>query len=254
MPLDPEAATIDPIRFTNNRLLDLFSDELAERLRPHASYVRLEVGDVLFTAGQNLEHTYFPQSPTMISLLVDVDNDRTVEVASIGKEGAIGGIVSCGDLPCFTRAQVHVGGGALRLPLDKIEEAKRESLFLRDLYCRYADYLLAQVMQSVACSAFHSIEERASRWLLTAQDRSGDNLQLTQEALAGLLGVQRTTVNAIAKQLQEEGLIAYRRGKIEVKERDKLKARACECYDKVERHYAKVLDGSTAGWIADCQT
>ena len=145
-------------------------------------------------------------------MVVDLDDGRSVEVASIGREGAVGGIVSCGHSPAFSRAEVIVAGPALRVPMRIIEEAKARSGHLRNLFCRYSDYLLAQIMQSVACNSFHPIEARAARWLLTAQDRAGSRLALTQESLAGLLGVQRTTVNAVARELQDEGLITTRRG------------------------------------------
>jgi hypothetical protein len=119
----------------------------------------------------------------MISMIIDLEDGRSVEVASIGKEGAVGGIVSCGHVPAFARAEATVGGPAARVPMRVIEQAKASSGHLRNLFCRYSDYLLAQIMQSVACNSFHSIEQRAARWLLTAQDRAGDRLELTQEAL-----------------------------------------------------------------------
>ena len=125
----------------------------------------------------------------MISMIVELEDGRSVEVASIGKEGAVGGIVSCGHAPAFSRAEAMVAGPALRVPMTIVEEAKTRSGHLRNLFCRYSDYLLAQIMQTVACNSFHSIEARAARWLLTAHDRTGHHLELTQEALAGLLGV-----------------------------------------------------------------
>jgi CRP-like cAMP-binding protein len=112
---------------------------------------------------------------------------------------------------------------------------------LRNLFCRYADYLLAQIMQTVACNSFHPIEARAARWLLTAHDRGGSRLELTQESLAGLLGVQRTTVNAVARELQDEGLITTRRGTIEVHDRAGLERRTCECYNRVERFFGEIV-------------
>jgi hypothetical protein len=183
----------------------------------------------------------------MISLIVDMAGGRSVEVASIGKEGAVGGIVSCGRSPAFTRAEVMVPGPALRVPMKAIEEAKDRSGHLRNLFCRYSDYLLAQIMQTVACNSFHSIESRAARWLLTAQDRGGSRLELTQESLTGLLGVQRTTVNAVARELQDEGLITTRRGIIQVHDRDGLERRACECYSRVESFFGDVLGKSGHG-------
>ena len=122
-----------------------------------------------------------------------------------------------------------------------LEEAKRQSAFVANLFCRFSDYLLAQVMQSAACNAFHSIPERAARWLLHAQDRAGDRIELTQEALAGLLGVQRTTVNAVIRTFQDEGVIATNRGIIRVTDRAGLKRRSCECYQKLEEHFAAVI-------------
>ncbi|WP_265569307.1 Crp/Fnr family transcriptional regulator [Sphingomicrobium nitratireducens] len=253
MPYSPDVELDDGIRFSENLLLAMMPERLREKLEPHGKHVMLEVGDILFASGDNVEYTFFPYKPTMISLLVDLDDKRRVEVASIGQEGAIGGIVSCGDLPAYTRSEVQVAGTALKIPMHIVEELKRDSLFMRDLYCRYADYLLAQVMQSVACNAFHPIECRAARWLLTAQDRSGDRLELTQEALAGLLGVQRTTVNAVARQLQAEGLISYRRGVITVKDREELEHRSCECYASVHKHFRKVLGSKESSWIASCE-
>ncbi len=188
----------------------------------------------------------------MISLVVDMDDGRSVEVASIGREGAVGGIVSCGHAPAFSRAEVMVAGPAVRVPMSIVEEAKAESGHLRNLFCRYSDYLLAQIMQTVACNSFHSIEARAARWLLTAQDRAGSRLELTQESLAGLLGVQRTTVNAVARELQDEGLITTRRGIIEVHDRDGLERRSCECYARVENFFGDILGPGGQGGNKNC--
>src|SRR5919107_811763 len=121
---------------------------------------------------------------------------------------------------------VLIGGPAFRVPMEALEDAKNRSPFIANLFCRFSDFLLAQVMQSVACNAFHSIPERAARWLLHAQDRVGSRLELTQEALAGLLGVQRTTVNAVIRGLQEEGLVTTGRGVVHVTDRAALEARA----------------------------
>src|SRR5205807_4109893 len=112
-----------------------------------------------------------------------------------------------------------VGGPVFRVPMPALEDAKNRSSFIANLFCRFSDYLLAEVMQSVACNAFHSIPERAARWLLHAQDRAGDRIELTQEALAGLLGVQRTTVNAVIQSLQSDGLIVTGRGTVRVTDR-----------------------------------
>jgi CRP-like cAMP-binding protein len=233
--------------FATNRLLSTFPAEARALIEPFGTVVQLNAGETVHARGAHVRSTYFPIGPTMLSLVIDLSNDRSIEVATIGHEGAVGGIVSCGHAPAFGRAQVLVPGSALEVPMEALEDAKMRSGLIRNLFCRYSDYLLAQVMQSVACNSFHSIEQRAARWLLTAQDRAGSTIELTQEAFASLLGVQRTTVNAVIGTLQDEGLITTRRGLIRVVDRAGLKQRACECHDAVERHFAAVIGISGSG-------
>ncbi len=227
--------------FIDNRLLATFPMPLRQSLREQIEIINLDAGDTVLRRGIDVDSSIFPFGTTMISMIVDLGEGHSVEVASIGKEGAVGGIISCGHAPAFARAEAIVAGPAARVPMRVIEEAKASSGHLRNLFCRYADYLLAQVMQSVACNSFHPIERRAARWLLTAQDRAGSKLELTQEALAGLLGVQRTTINAVARQLGDEGLITTRRGTISVENRAALEKRACECYDRVEHFFGDIV-------------
>ncbi len=188
----------------------------------------------------------------MVSLVVELSDGRSVQVASIGREGAVGGIVSCGHAPAFADAKVMVPGPALRASLTALEEVKGRSSFVGNIFCRFADYLLAEVMQSAACNTFHTIQQRAARWLLTAQDRAGDRIELTQEALADLLGVQRTTVNAVVGSLQDLGLISARRGRVIVVDRAGLKRHACECYAIVEQHFGAVIGPSGSGGSKGC--
>ena len=233
--------------FIDNRLLATFPMELRRSLREQVEIIHLDAGDKVLRRGVDVDSSIFPFGTTMISMIVDLGEGRAVEVASIGKEGAVGGIVSCGHAPAFARAEAIVAGPAARVPMRMIEEAKASSGHLRNLFCRYADYLLAQVMQSVACNSFHPIDQRAARWLLTAQDRAGSKLELTQEALAGLLGVQRTTINAVARQLADEGLITTRRGTISVHDRAALEARSCKCYDRVEHFFGDIVGDGGLG-------
>ncbi len=237
--------------FAGNRLLSTFPKEARAMIEPYAERVELALGQVVQGRGDDVTWTYFPFGPAMVSLVVDLSGGRSIEVASIGHEGAIGGIVSCGHAPAFARSEVLVAGPALRVEMKALEDAKTRSGHIRNLFCRFSDYLLGQVMQSVACNSFHTIEQRAARWLLTAQDRAGNNIELTQEALAGLLGVQRTTVNAVVRVLQDEGMIATRRGSIKVTDRAGLKRRACECYDAIERHFADIIGTSGSGRNSD---
>jgi len=209
--------------------------------------IDLGPGEIVLARGEQVRFSVFPVGPTMISMTVELSGGRTAEVASIGREGAVGGIVSCGHAPAFSRAEVLVPGPAFRLPMRALEDAKKRSPFIENLFCRFSDYLLAQVMQSVVCNAYHSIPERAARWLLHAQDRAGDRIELTQEAFAGLLGVQRTTVNAVIRDLAAEQLITTARGSVRVTDRAGLKRRACECYQRLQDHFTAVIGTSGSG-------
>ena len=233
--------------FAGNHLLSTFSPEARALIEPFGSIVRLETGEVVLNRGDEVQAALFPLDPTLISQVVELSDGRSVEAALIGLRGAVGGIISCGQAPAFANASVLVGGPAFRVPMQALEDAKRRSPFIANLFCRFSDYLLSQVMQSVACNAFHSIPERAARWLLHAQDRTGDRIELTQEALAVLLGVQRTTINAVIQALQSEGLIETRRGVVQVTDRTGLKRHACECYQRLEDHFSAVIGPSGKG-------
>ena len=159
--------------FAGNRLLATFSREARALIEPFGTTIELNPGETVLTRGEQVSATVFPVAGTMISMTVELSRGRSVEVASVGREGAVGGIVSCGHAPAFSRAEVLVPGEAFKVPMEALEDAKKRSPFIANLFCRYSDYLLSQVMQSVACNAFHSIAERAARWLLHAQDRAG---------------------------------------------------------------------------------
>lgn len=233
--------------FAGNRLLSTFSREARALIEPFGTMIDLEPGDLILQRGEQVRASLFPVGSTMITMVVELTGGRSVEVASIGRGGAVGGIVSCGQAPAFSRAEVLIGGRAFRVPMEALEDAKKRSPFIGNLFCRYSDYLLSTVMQSVACNAFHSIPERAARWLLYVQERAGDRIELTQEALARLLGVQRTTVNAVIKDLASEGLIATSRGTVRVIDRAGLKRRSCECYQRLRDHYSAVIGPSGSG-------
>lgn len=233
--------------FKGNSLLATFPPQLRQSVRDEIEIIRLETGETVLKRGEAVEYSIFPFGTAMISMIIELNDGRSVEVASIGKEGAVGGIVSCGHAPAFALAQVIVAGQAARVPMHIVERAKSESGHMRNLFCRYSDFLLSQIMQSVVCNSFHTIEQRAARWLLTAQDRAGSRIELTQEALSALLGVQRTTVNAVARQLVDEGLITTRRGAILVEDRAGLERVACECHDRVEDFFGEVIGEGGVG-------
>ncbi|HWU91892.1 MAG TPA: Crp/Fnr family transcriptional regulator [Sphingomicrobium sp.] len=233
--------------FAGNRLLSTFDRDARALVESAGSIIQLEPGDAVLERGEQVSVSLFPFGPTMVALVVDLASGRSIEVASIGREGAVGGIVSCGHAPAFSRATVLVPGPALSVSMEALEEAKERSSFIKNIFCRFSDYLLAQTMQNVACNAYHSIPQRAARWLLHAQDRAGDRIELTQEAFAGLLGVQRTTLNAVIAELSSEGLIATGRGTVRVLDRVGLKRRSCDCYRVLEEHFAVVIGSSGSG-------
>jgi CRP-like cAMP-binding protein len=232
----------DEIEFCSNRLLASLKASECALLRPWISHRTLVAGEILFEPGDDVATTHFLRGATVVSLRVACSDGKDVEAATIGREGAVGGIVSAGKKPAYARAMVQIGGGSYCIPTGKIEEAKCRSPIVHDLFSRYADVLLAQVMQSVACSALHSVEQRCAKWLLATFDRVGEaTIPLTQEALAEMLGVRRTTISAVAKTLQERGAIRYVRGRVDVVSRKRLHQAACECYDAVENHFTRML-------------
>jgi CRP-like cAMP-binding protein len=247
MPQNRNGIALPPLglaedRLGASRLLRALNAADREHIRPHLMARLLRRGQILFEPGQDVETTYFPCLGTMASLLVISSDGREVEAASIGHEGAVGGIVSAGYKPAFGRAVVQIGGPAFSIETARLEDAKAHSAAFHDLFSRYADALLAQMMQSVACNALHSVEARCSRWLLSTHDRvQRSPIPLTQEALAEMLGVQRTTVTAVIKTLQNRGLIRYARGRVEIVNRAGIEETACECYESVESHFDRLL-------------
>ncbi len=225
-----------------NRLLRSLGRADRALLEPFLEPVLLSKREVLFAPGDDVSHTHFPGIGTMTSLVITTGDGRSVEAATVGREGAIGGIVSSGHKPAFAGAEVVLPGPALRLEIARLEEAKERSPSLRDLFARYADALLAQIMQSVACNALHPLHARCCRWLLTTGDRvDGPVIPLTQESLAEMLGVQRTTVSSVVGALRDRGLIRYGRGQVTLVDRARLEIAACECYRAVRTHFERVL-------------
>ena len=230
------------LHWSENRLLAAVPEIDRAVLEPHAEFVQLAHGQVLFEPDEDVVITHFPLTGTMAALIVVLEDGGTAEAASIGREGAIGGIVSAGHKPAFARAVTQIAGPAFRIETARIEVAKQRSSVVRDLFARYADALLAQVLQSVVCNAFHPMQQRLARWLLMTQDRIASNeLPLTQEYLAQMLGVHRSTVIRVARLLQNDGVIRRARGRLTVVNRAKLEKASCECYGAVARHYERIL-------------
>ena len=227
----------------NNLLRALRPEDLA-LLKPHLELRSAGRGGVLHEAGDLVEFAYFPCGAALASYVVVLSSGASVETALIGREGAVGGIVSQGHLPAYSRAVVILGGEFLRIDLTALEDAKSRSLMLRHLFARYADCLLAQIFQSVACNAAHRIEQRAVKWLLTAMEHSGDHeVSLTQEQLASMLGVGRSYVSRVIQLLKQQEVLATRRGGLIARDMERLRSLSCDCPDAVRRHFDEVLQG-----------
>lgn len=227
---------------TQNLLLKSLRPSDLDRLKPHLEAVGYERGETIFSLGSEVTHITFPCGPLVASLVISTIDGRSAEAATIGREGAIGGAVSEGGLPASSHGVVQIGGQALRMDAARLQEVRRTSEAVNNLFTRYADCLLSQVLQSVACNALHPIEQRCLRSLMTLQDRFGSaELPLTQELLASMIGVQRTYLTRILRTLHEQDLIAIGRGRIQVLDRERVEQAACECHDCIKRHYDTVL-------------
>lgn len=228
----------------DNQILARLPQDAFEAIAPYLDIVDLPVGACLFEPGDDVVHAYFPLSDLVIAVVLPMRDGKAVEAATIGREGAVGGVVSLGLKPAFARVVVQIGGKAARIPVSRLEDGKRAAPKLHDIMLRYADCFTAQVLQSVGCASLHPLEARCARWLLTMHDRLQQaELPLTQEALAEMFGVARTYVTRIASVLQSRGAISYRRGVIRVERRAVLEETTCECYGAVRRHFDRVLPG-----------
>ncbi|MBA9071817.1 hypothetical protein FHR71_005603 [Methylobacterium sp. RAS18] len=232
-----------PVTLTSgNLLLDALRPAERALLVPSPEHKEYRRGEVLFEVGEDVSYISFPCQQSVAALLITVRDGQAVETATVGHEGAIGGAVSQGALPAFSRAVVLIAGPVIQIEAQRLQEAKRASLALRNLFTRYSDCLLAQVLQSVACNALHPIEERCASWLLSLQDRLGSEvLPVTHEVLAELLGVQRSYLTRTLNTLQQHGLLQIRCGRLINCSRRELEAAACECHGAIKQHFETVL-------------
>ena len=227
-----------------NNLLRRLSEADFRLIEPCLVTATPESDDLLYNPGDNVEIVHFPCAASLASYLVPNEDGRDVETILVGREGAVGGIVSHGFLPAYTRITVKVGGPFVRLRVASLEAAKTKSQSLRNLFARYADCMLAQVFQSTACNAIHSIEQRTAKWILAARERTDSDLvPLTHEQLSTMLGVGRSYASRVIQTFKAEGILETRRGAILVRNRDALTARACLCNDAVKSHFEEVLRG-----------
>jgi biotin operon repressor len=230
---------------SHNALLATLNEADRKRLMPHMMAFDMKAGDVLQEAGDEVVDTWFPCDPAMAAFCIGTnDNSSSVEVALIGREGAIGGIVSNGHVPSYATAQVRFSGRFLRIKTSALEQAKLDSISLRHWFSRYSDCLLAQVFQTAACNATHTISQRTAKWLLAAVARTnGMEFEMTQEQLAEMLGVGRTFVTRVVKRLRDEGTVETRRGVFTIRNEPLLRTMSCACTTAIENHFDTVLHG-----------
>jgi hypothetical protein len=228
-----------------NNLLRRLSARDYALVAPHLAYEEAAANELLYNPGDDVEIVHFPCGPSLASYLVSNEDGRDVETILVGREGAVGGIVSQGYLPAYTRIMVKFGGPLVRLHVAKLDAAKAKSATLRNVFARYADCMLAQMFQSTACNAIHSIEQRTAKWIISAMERTdGDGVvPLTHEQLATLLGVGRSYTSRVIQTFKAEKVLETRRGSILVRNREALRIRACRCNESVKTHFEEVLRG-----------
>ena len=224
-----------------NHLLNVLPQDEYVRLEPHLEEVAMPLGDVIYETGAQMRYVYFPTT-AIVSLLYVMDDGASAEIAVVGNEGILGISLFMGGETTTSRAVVQSAGHAYRLSAKRLKEEFQRSGPMLHLLLRYTQSLITQMAQTAVCNRHHSIDQQLCRWLLLSLDRLAQNeLVMTQELIANMLGVRREGVTEAAGNLQEAGLIEYRRGHITVLDRPGLEARSCECYKVVKTECDRLL-------------
>jgi CRP-like cAMP-binding protein len=218
----------------DNDLLAEMPDEVRARVLPLLKKVELDLGHVIYEAGQDIHHVYFPAN-CIISLLYVMLDGSSAEISVVGHDGMVGIAVFMGGASTPSRALVQSAGTAYRLSAADLRREFNNDSAVRMLMLRYTQALITQMAQTAVCNRHHSIDQQLCRWLLLSLDRlPGNQLDMTQELIANMLGVRREGVTEAAGKLQSLGVIEYRRGHITVKDRPRLERLSCECYQVVK--------------------
>jgi len=234
--------SIDP---KANQLLAALPEVEWQRWLPQLERVEMPLGQVLYESGTTLSHVYFPTT-SIVSLLYVMENGSSAEIAVVGNEGIVGISLFMGGESTPSRAVVQSAGRGYRLKAQAIKEEFNRAPVLH-LLLRYTQALITQMAQTAVCNRHHSLDQQLCRWLLLSLDRlRGDELVMTQELIANMLGVRREGVTESAIKLQKAGLIQYARGRITVLDRPGLEGRSCECYAVVKKEYDRLLPDTVA--------
>jgi CRP-like cAMP-binding protein len=225
-----------------NRLLAALSPELYEKLAPNLKRVSLEQGTILHHPGETIKYLYFPID-CLLSITITMNDGSTAEAGMVGNREVIGVNAFMGGRETTqTQYIVQIAGSAIKADARPLLEEFDRNKDLRDVLLRYIQALIAQISQSTGCNSLHNLDQRLARWLLEAQDRvDSDDLKLTQESIAHMLGVRRAGVTQAAQKLQERGLIRYHRGHVQILEQQGLEALSCECFSVVRNEYDRLL-------------
>ena len=224
-----------------NHLLNVLPASDRERLFPKLELVPLPLGDVLYESGSRLSHIYFP-TDSIVSLLYVMEDGASAEIAVVGNEGIVGVSLFMGGETTPSRAVVQSAGHAYRLKAQLLKQEFNRTGPMMHLLLRYTQALITQMAQTAVCNRHHSVDQQLCRWLLLSLDRLPSNeLTMTQELIANMLGVRREGVTEAAGNLQSAGLIKYNRGRITVLDRPGLEARSCECYAVVKKEFDRLL-------------
>ena len=224
-----------------NHLLAALPAQECERLLPDLELAAMPLGEVLYESGSQLGHVYFPTT-SIVSLLYVMEDGASAEIAVVGNEGIIGVALFMGGETTPSRAVVQSAGYAYRLKGQLLKREFNRSAAMQQLLLRYTQALLTQMAQTAVCNRHHSVDQQLCRWLLLSLDRLASNeLTMTQELIANMLGVRREGVTEAAGKLQSAGLIHYSRGRITVVDRPGLEAQACECYRVVKKEFDRLL-------------
>jgi CRP-like cAMP-binding protein len=224
-----------------NRLLSALPAEDQQRIEANLKLIPMESGDVLYESGSRLRYVYFPTT-AIVSLLYMLANGASAEIAVVGNDGIIGVSLFMGGETTTTRAVVQSAGHAYRLPSQLLKDEFTRAGSVQLLLLRYTQSLITQMTQTAVCNRHHSVDQQLCRWLLFSLDRlPGNELVMTQELIANMLGVRREGVTEAAGNLQHAGLINYSRGHITVLDRAGLEARSCECYAVVKKENDRLL-------------
>jgi len=225
-----------------NHLLAALPDEDFERLLPALELVTMPLGEMIYEPGRQMQHAYFPTT-SIVSLHYVTESGSSAETAGVGNEGIVGVPIFMGGESTSSSAVVQTAGYAYRLESQELKKEFTRGGFLQQLLLRYTQALMTQMGQSAACYRHHSVEQRLCRWLLLTLDRCESNeLVMTQELVASMLGVRREGITEAVGNLQRAGLINSRRGHISVVRREGLETTACECYKVVKKEMTRLLD------------